>query len=72
MTALAAFAEITSTHVRCSIRREFAASNPLSFTARYDPYTQGIELLDRKGQIIKNMRQVNRELKTLMDALHKL
>ena len=52
--------------------RHFAASNPRSFTARYDAYTQSIELLDSKAQIMKNMRQINRELRTLTDAMDKL
>ena len=60
MTDLAAFS------------REFAASHPRPFTARYDPYTQGIELLDTKDQIIKNMRLINREAKILMEAMHSL
>ena len=52
--------------------REFAASHPRPFTARYDPYTQGIELLDTKEQIIKNMRLINREARILMEAMHTL
>ena len=52
--------------------RHFAASNPRVFTARYDAYTQSIELLDSKAQIMKNMRAINRELRTLTDALEKL
>eukprot|EP00095_Tigriopus_kingsejongensis_P007362 maker-scaffold706_size108852-snap-gene-0.19 protein:Tk07362 transcript:maker-scaffold706_size108852-snap-gene-0.19-mRNA-1 annotation:"protein henna" len=51
---------------------QFAASIPRPFTARYDPYTQSIELLDTKHQILKNMRHLNRELRTLTDALDKL
>ena len=54
-----------------SARRQFAASNPRNFTARYDPYTETIELLDTKSQIMKNLRVVNRELRTLTDALDK-
>ncbi len=52
--------------------RHFSASIPRPFTARYDAYTQSIELLDTKVQILKNMRQINRELKTLTGALHRL
>ena len=36
------------------------------------PYTQGIELLDTKDQIIKNMRLINREAKILMEAMHNI
>lgn len=51
---------------------QFAASIPRNFTARYDPYTQSIELLDSKNQILKNMRHLNRELRTLTDAMASL
>merc|ERR1711862_850413 len=40
--------------------REFANTIPGSFVARYDPYTQRIEHLDSKKQVLKNMRQVRR------------
>lgn len=48
---------------------EFASTIPKNFTARYDPYTQSIELLDTKIQILKNMRVVSREIRSLTDAL---
>merc|ERR1712142_729668 len=48
---------------------EFAAIIPKSFTARYDPYTQRIELLDTKTQILKNMRGVGREIRSLTEAM---
>jgi hypothetical protein len=35
---------------------DFAATIPKTFTARYNPYTQRIELLDTKTQILRNMR----------------
>ena len=63
---------VTHTGHTLSCCREFAASHPRPFTARYDPYTQGIELLDTKDQIIKNMRLINREAKILMEAMHNI
>jgi phenylalanine-4-hydroxylase len=57
---------------RISYFRQYAATNLRPFTARYDAYTQRIELLDSKIQILRNMRLVNRELSTLTDALEKL
>jgi len=51
---------------------EFAKSIPRNFVARYDPYTQRIEELDSKKQILKNMRQVRREMGILTDAMEKL
>merc|ERR1712038_1748146 len=52
--------------------REFANTIPRSFVARYDPYTQRIEHLDSKRQVLKNMRQVRREMGILTDATEKL
>jgi len=52
--------------------REFANTIPRNFVARYDAYTQRIEELDSKKQILKNMRQVRREMGTLTDAMEKL
>merc|ERR1712198_161705 len=52
--------------------REFANTIPRSFVARYDPYTQRIEHLDSKRQVLKNMRQVRREMGILTDAMEKL
>lgn len=52
--------------------REFANTIPRTFVARYDAYTQRIEELDSKTQILKNMRQVRREMGILTDAMEKL
>jgi len=52
--------------------REFANTIPRTFVARYDAYTQRIEELDSKKQILKNMRQVRREMGILTDAMEKL
>jgi len=56
----------------CCLFRQFASSIQRPFTARYDAYTQNIELLDNKAQILKNMRHVNRELRTLTEAMNRL
>merc|ERR1719422_1977303 len=48
---------------------EFASIIPKPFTARYDPYTQRIELLDTKTQILRNMRGVGREIRSLTEAM---
>jgi len=48
---------------------EFASTIPKPFKARYDPYTQSIELLDSKAQIMKSMRSVNREISVLTQAM---
>lgn len=48
---------------------EFASTIPKSFKARYDPYTQRIELLDTQTQILKNMRGVGREIRSLTEAM---
>merc|ERR1712038_511395 len=52
--------------------REFAHTIPRNFVARYDAYTQRIEHLDSKRQVLKNMRQVRREMGILTDAMEKL
>jgi len=48
---------------------EYASTIDKPFKARYDPYTQSIELLDSKSQIMKNMRAVNREIRSLTEAM---
>merc|ERR1712038_110823 len=52
--------------------REFANTIPKPFTARYCPYTSRIEQLDNKKLILKNMRQVRREMAILTEAMEKL
>jgi phenylalanine-4-hydroxylase len=51
---------------------EYASTIPKNFTARYDPYTESIEILDTKREILKNLRGVSREIRTLSDALDRL
>jgi hypothetical protein len=48
---------------------EFASTIRKNFTARYDPYTESIEILDTKREILKNLRGVSREIRNLTDAL---
>jgi hypothetical protein len=55
-----------------SFFREFASTITKNFTARYDPYTESIEILDTKREILKNLRGVSREIRTLSDALDRL
>ena len=50
---------------------EYASTISKNFTARYDPYTESIEILDAKREILKNLRVVSREIRTLTDALDK-
>merc|ERR1712136_719421 len=52
--------------------REFANTIPKPFTARYCPYTRRIEQLDNKKLILKNMRQVRREMAILTEAMEKI
>jgi len=52
--------------------REFANTIPKPFTARYCPYTSRIEQLDNKKLILKNMRQVRREMAILTEAMEKI
>lgn len=60
---------IVFAHATSISLREFASTIPKSFKARYDPYTQRIELLDTKTQILKNMRGVGREIRSLTEAM---
>merc|ERR1711881_702178 len=52
--------------------REYANTIPKTFTARYCPYTSRIEQLDNKKLILKNMRQVRREMAILTEAMEKI
>ena len=52
--------------------RSFAATIPRPFTARYNPYTQSIEILDNKEQIVKLSYDIAQDMHTLTDALQKL
>lgn len=58
--------------ILCFSHREYASTITKNFTARYDPYTESIEILDTKREILKNLRGVSREIRTLSDALDRL
>uniref|UniRef100_T1JCI7 phenylalanine 4-monooxygenase n=1 Tax=Strigamia maritima TaxID=126957 RepID=T1JCI7_STRMM len=47
----------------------FAASIPRPFAVRYNPYTQGIEIINSKPQIETIIRDINSEVQTLSQAL---
>jgi len=49
--------------------RNFAAKIPRPFAVRYNPYTQGIEILDSKPQVETLVRDINSEIQTLFQAL---
>ncbi|RWS25817.1 putative phenylalanine hydroxylase-like protein, partial [Leptotrombidium deliense] len=52
--------------------REFALSIPRPFTVRYNPYTQTVEILDRKPQIDSLARDIQDEMQLLLDAIKKI
>ncbi|KAK2573177.1 Phenylalanine-4-hydroxylase [Acropora cervicornis] len=51
--------------------REFAARIPRPFSVRYNPYTQSVEVLDSKDQILKLANDIRADVSTLQDALNK-
>ncbi|CAH3147305.1 unnamed protein product [Porites lobata] len=51
--------------------REFAAKIPRPFSVRYNPYTQSVEVLDSKDQIMKLTSDIRSDISTLHDALGK-
>jgi len=51
---------------------EFASTIPRPFSVRYNPYTQGIEILDSKPQVENLVRDVSGEIHVLLDALRKI
>lgn len=51
--------------------REFAAKIPRPFSVRYNPYTQSVEVLDSKDQIMKLANDIRGDVSTLHDALSK-
>ena len=60
------------THVYFSLYRSYAATIPRSFTTHYNPYTQCIEILNTKEQILKLSHDIRQDMFTLTDALQKL
>ena len=54
-----------------ALYREFAARIPRPFSVRYNPYTQSVEVLDSKDQILKLANDIRADVSTLQDALNK-
>lgn len=52
--------------------KEFAYSIPRPFTVRYNPYTQSIEILDRKNQLEGLVKTIRSEMDILTDAIRKI
>lgn len=52
--------------------KAYAATIPRPFTARYNPYTQCIEVLDSKQQILRLTSDIHQDMMTLHDAIEKL
>jgi phenylalanine-4-hydroxylase len=52
--------------------REFAATMDRSFSVRYNPFTQTIEVLDTREKILKFASSIHGDMSILMDALAKL
>ena len=51
--------------------REFAAKIPRPFSVRYNPYTQSVEVMDSKDQIMKLASDIRADVSILNDALNK-
>jgi phenylalanine-4-hydroxylase len=52
--------------------REYALTIPRPFTVRYNPYTQGVEIMDSKVQMEALTRDIQSELQLLTDAIRKM
>ena len=52
--------------------RAYASTIPRPFSARYNPYTQCIEVLDSKQQVLKLTSDIHQDMMTLQDAIEKL
>lgn len=50
----------------------FAQTIPRPFSIRYNPYTQSIDTIDNKNQIVHMVREVKNELSVLENALKKI
>lgn len=51
---------------------KFASTIPRSFGVRYNAYTQSIEVLDSKPQVLRLVNNINTEISILIDSLKKL
>ncbi|XP_031555395.1 phenylalanine-4-hydroxylase-like isoform X2 [Actinia tenebrosa] len=52
--------------------REFSAQIPRPFNVRYNPYTQTVEVIDSKDQLVKLTSDIRSDVSTLLNALEKL
>ncbi|XP_054160504.1 protein henna-like [Oppia nitens] len=52
--------------------RDFAQSIPRSFTVRYNPYTQGLEIINSNVQLETMARNIQSEVQLLVDAMKKI
>ncbi len=52
--------------------REYAATLTRSFSVRYNPYTETIEVLDCKEKIVRYATSIRGDMQTLVDAISKL
>ncbi|BFZ09991.1 hypothetical protein BsWGS_13030 [Bradybaena similaris] len=52
--------------------RQFAATIPRPFSVRYNPYTQSVEVINSKEQIIDLSKDIKGDLSLLQDALAKI
>ena len=54
-----------------TLHSNFAATIPRPFSVRYDPYTQQVITLDTRPQVEELIRDINAEMKVLLDAINK-
>ena len=54
------------------VPREFSARIPRPFNVRYNPYTQTVEVIDSKDQLVKLASDIRSDVSTLLDAIDKL
>jgi phenylalanine-4-hydroxylase len=52
--------------------KEFAQKIPRKFGVRYNPYTQRIEVIERKEQLVHVLKQVKNEIGVLEESLVRL
>jgi hypothetical protein len=54
------------------LSREYAAKIPRPFQLRYNPYTQNIEILDKKDKVLSLISEMKCEMDVLYEALKKV
>ena len=52
--------------------REYASKIPRPFHLRYNPYTQNIEMLDKKEKVLSLICEMKCEMDVLYEALKKV